>query len=113
LYQITALGSEEVADIITFPSLFMDTNKAYRQCANPSQEFFYGLVTDVSKQDKHVKVCFELIPSSPKYQQRLNDIAASVGINTNNGKDALDETGWLIKKINIRQVLTSAGIGYT
>ena len=33
------LSDTAKADILTFPSLFMDTNKGYRRCANASQQF--------------------------------------------------------------------------
>lgn len=48
----------------------------------------------------------------PMRQQRLNEIAVDIGININNGVDLLDQTNWLIKRLNIRKALTDAGIEY-
>jgi hypothetical protein len=46
------LSDAAKAEIVTFPSLFMDTNKCYSRCANASQQFFYGLVTHCHEQGK-------------------------------------------------------------
>lgn len=104
------LSDTAKADILTFPSLFMDTNKGYRRCANASQQFFYGLVTNFHEQGKCYKVFFQKLSVQPLLQSQLNENAVRLGINTNDGRDVLDETAWLIKQMDLRRALMSVGI---
>ena len=104
------LGDAAKAEIVTFPSLFMDTNKGYRRCANASQQYFYGLVTNFHEQGKCYKVFFQKLSVQPLLQSQLNENAVRLGINTNDGRDVLDETAWLIKQMDLRRALMSVGI---
>ncbi len=104
------MNDEIIAEIKTFPSLFMDTNHDYRRCANPSQMFFYGIVTNITEQRKSYKIHYQKLSIQPLFQQCLNDNSIELGLNVSNGKDILDETGWTIKKIDIRKALINAGI---
>jgi hypothetical protein len=108
-----SLSDDAKNEIMRFPSLFMDTNKDYRRCTNPLQEFYYGLVTNITEQGKNIKIHFTKMLMQPMYQQKLNEASVVLGINSGNGKDVLDETGWIIKKINLQQAFTNAGIEYT
>jgi hypothetical protein len=107
---IKKLSDEAKAEIVTFPSLFMDTNKGYRRCANASQQFFYGLVTHFHEQGNYYKVFFQKLSVQPLFQSQLNENAVRLGINTNDGRDVLDETAWLIKRLDLRRALMSVGI---
>ena len=104
------LSDAAKVEIATFPSLFMDTNKAYRRCANASQQFFYGYVTQILEQGKCYKVFFQKLSVTPLFQNQLNENAVRLGINTNDGRDVLDETAWIIKRLDLRRDLMSAGI---
>ena len=104
------LSDAAKADILTFSSLFMDTNKGYRRCAIASQQFFYGLVTHFHEQGKCYKVFFQKLSVQPLLQSQLNENAVRLGINTNDGRDVLDETAWLIKQMDLRRALMSVGI---
>lgn len=97
-------------DIMTYPSLFIDTNKCYRRCANANQQFFYGLVTNVCEQGRCYKVFYQKLSVQPLFQEQLNENAVRLGINGNDGRDVLDETAWIIKKMDLRKALMSVGI---
>jgi len=107
-----ALTTEAISEIKTYPSLFMDTNHDYRKCANPNQQFYYGIVTRIKEQIRGIKIHFQKLSVQPLSQQRLNEVAVTLGINTDNGVDVLDETGWIIKKMDLRRELTTNGIYY-
>jgi len=104
------LGTDFIEEIKTFPSLFMDINHDYRRCANPAQIFFYGIVTSIIEQKKFYRIGYQKLSYQPLLQQQLNDNAILIGLNTDNGQDTLDETGWKIKKIDIRKALINVGI---
>ena len=88
----------------------MNTNNDYKRCANPEQMFYYGIVTDIKEQCKHLKIYFRKLSLEPLLQQLLNDNSLQLGLNKNNGCDVLDETGWMIKKLDLRKALMSVGI---
>ena len=108
--QYRALSEAAKAEATLYPSLFMDTNKAYRRCAVIGQQFYYGIITHVYEQGKFYKVHFQKISVQSLLQQQLNDNAVRLGINTNNGQDSLDETGWKIIKLDLRKALMEVGI---
>ena len=97
-------------EIVSYPSLFMDTNKAYRRCVNAGQQFYYGLVTRIHEQGKCYKVFFQKLSFNPLLQSQLNENAVRLGINANDGRDVLDETAWLIKRLDLRKALMGVGI---
>jgi hypothetical protein len=102
------------ARVMTYPSLLMATNKKYRACANPLQEFYLGYITDIQPQGNLFVVMFQRqYTATPLYQDRLNAIALNLGINTNDGRDMLDKTGWTVLKRNILNDLSTYGIDYT
>jgi len=95
---------ETAEEIYTFPSLFMDRNHAYKKCRNPNQQCYFGKVTNITEQGYNYKVCFQKL-SPPLMQQRLNEIAEEIGINTGTRYDSLDETHWSIKKMNLQALM--------
>ena len=58
------LSDASKADILTFPSLFMDTNKGYRRCANASQQFFTVLSRTFMSKESAIKCFFKNYQSS-------------------------------------------------
>ncbi len=53
---------------------------------------------------------FQKLSVQPLLQSQLNENAVRLGINTNDGRDVLDETAWLIKQMDLRRALMSVGI---
>ena len=105
-----ALSDADKQTVLTFPSLFMDTNKAYRACANPGQQFYYGKVDKIYEQGKCYKVYYQKISPARLLQQDLAVHSVALGININDGRDIMDETGWRIKKLDLRKALMNTGI---
>ena len=53
---------------------------------------------------------FQKLSVQSLFQSQLNENAVRLGINTNDGRDVLDETAWLIKQMDSRRALMSVGI---
>ena len=53
---------------------------------------------------------YQKLSVQPLLQSQLNENTVQIGINTNNGRDVLDETAWLIKQIDLRRALMDVGI---
>jgi len=101
-----------------YPALFITANGAYQRPAKPNQTFYYGMVLGVTPQGKFIKVRFRRLFGKELLQAALNGIdgaaAVSIGINEkDSGVDLLDQTNWLVKKIDIRKALIDHGIDYT
>jgi len=99
-----------IQEIMTYPSLFMDTLHGDKQCANPNQEFYYGIVTNVEKKATGAKISYRRLSVQPLYQQALQDISLKIGIDVQDGQNVLDNTQWLIRKINLRKALVENDI---
>lgn len=69
-----------------------------------------GHVTHFHEQGKCYKVFFQKLSVQLLLQSQLNENAVRLGINTNDGRDVLDETAWLIKQMDLRRALMSVGI---
>lgn len=63
---------------------------------------------DIKVQDNGVKIYFRPLNFIP--QQRLNDLAFELGIRGTTAFNELNRTHWLIKRINLIEVLKDAGI---
>jgi hypothetical protein len=79
-------------------------------CVDMNRQFYYGIVTRVYEQGKCYKVHFQKLSVECLLQQQLNIYSVQLGINKDDGYDVLDETGWLIKRMNLRQALMGVGI---
>ncbi|GHV30161.1 hypothetical protein FACS1894167_10570 [Synergistales bacterium] len=95
-----------------FPSLFITANGGYKKCKDPNQSFYYGMVTSVSEQGRKIEICFRKLWGKPMSQLRLNEIAFEIGINSNDGRDVLDGTNWIIKRMDLRKTLQEHGLIY-
>ena len=111
--QYKALSETEKPNIMTFPSLFMNTNKEYRRCTDARQQFYYGIVTEIEEQSKFYKVYFKKTSGQILFQQQLNDKSVQLGINKNDGHDVLGESGWTIKQLDLRKALIEVGIYFS
>ena len=105
--QFSALGKDAVSQIKTFPSIFACENHGYGKTDDTHQAYF-GLVTDVRIQDNGIKIHFRPLSTIP--QQRLNEIAYKLAIQSASSTNELNRTHWAIKKVNLIEELKAAGI---
>ena len=105
--QFSALSEEAVSQIKTFPSLFASENHSYGKTDDAHQAYF-GLVTNVKIQDNGIKIHFRPLWSVP--QQRLNEIASKIALQSAPALNELNRTHWAIKKVNLIEELKAAGI---
>ena len=106
------LSEAERDKVYSYPTLFFDINDGYRECTNPEQQFFYGLVTRVIEQGKYYKVHYQKLSVQPLYQNDLNKKSVELGINKNNGIDIFVKSSWIIMKMDIRKALINVGIHF-
>ncbi len=105
--QFSALSSKAVLQIKTFPSLFASTNHSYGKTDDAHQAYL-GLVTNVNIQNNGIKIFFH--PLWPVPQQRLNEIASKLALQSASSFNELNRTHWAIKQINLIEELKAAGI---
>ena len=105
--QFAALSEDAILQIKTFPSLFASENHRYGKTDDTHQAYF-GLVTDVRIQDNGIKIHFRPLSTIP--QQRLNEIAYKIAIQSASSTNELNRTHWAIKKVNLIEELKAAGI---
>lgn len=105
--QFASLSENAIAQIKTFPSLFASENYFYASTSVGHQAFF-GLVTDVKIQDNGIKIYFQIL--SPVPQQKLNEMAFALALQSASSFNELNRTHWTIKKVNLLEKLTAAGI---
>ena len=105
--QFSALGKDAVSQIKTFPSIFACENHGYGKTDDTHQAYF-GLITDVRIQDNGIKIHFRPLSTIP--QQRLNEIAYKLAIQSASSTNELNRTHWAIKKVNLIEELKAAGI---
>lgn len=106
--RLSTLTPEAIKEIKTFPALFASENTNYWGKTNEQQQTIYGLVTDIKVQDNGIKVYFQ--PFTYIEQQTINDLALELGIGNHTAITELNRTHWTIKKINLIEALTDAGI---
>ncbi len=103
------LTLEAIAQIKTFPSLFMNENTEYGGRTSPEQEAYYGFVTDLRVQDNGIiKVRFRC--DAKIKQQQLNDIFRMLDIHEGPGIMELNHTHWAIKNVDLIEELTEADL---
>jgi hypothetical protein len=103
-------------DVKNFPALFITANHGRRfgRSDDLNQMFYYGKIFNVTAQGKkQIKIDYRKLYNKPMPQQRLNEIAVKIGINTVPGVDLLSQTNWLVKTLDIRKVLIDNGICYS
>ena len=101
------LTPEAIAQIKTFPSLFMNENTQYGGRTSPEQEAYYGFVTDLRVQENGIiKVRFRC--DAKMNQQQINDIVRMLDIHEGSGIMELNHTHWTIKNVDLIEELTDA-----
>lgn len=103
------LTPEAIAQIKTFPSLFMHENTNYGGQTSSDQEAYYGFVTGLRIQKNGViKVYFRC--EAKVNQQQINDIARLLDIYEGSGVMELNHTHWAIKNVDLIEELNEAGL---
>jgi hypothetical protein len=105
--EFSSLSEGAIARIKTFPSLFANENFNFAE-AGDDQYAFFGIVTNVRVQDNGIKVYYQLYSAIP--QQRLNEIQDKLALEYATSFNELNRTHWSIKRINLIEELTEAGI---
>jgi hypothetical protein len=106
--RLSALTPDAIKEIKTFPALFASENTDYWGKTDTQQQTIYGLVTDIKVQDNGIKIYFQ--PFTNINQQTINNIAFELGIGNRTAITELNRTHWTIKRINLIEALTDAGI---
>ena len=106
--RLSALTSDAIKEIKTFPALFASENTNYWGKTDTQQQTIYGLVTDIKLQGNGIKIYFQ--PFTYIDQQTINNIAFELGIGNRTAITELNRTHWTIKRINLIEALTDAGI---
>jgi len=106
--QFSALSTDAITQIRTFPSLFTSENHLYGKTDDDHMAFF-GLVIDVKIQDNGIKVYFHKLSAIP--QQRLNELAFELALGKASSFNELNRTHWAIKRVNLIEELRKVGIG--
>lgn len=105
--KLANLTPESIAQIKTFPSLFMNENTQYGGRTSPIQEAYYGFVTDLRVQENgFIKIRFRC--EAKINQQQINDIVHMLDIHAGSGIMELNHTHWTIKNVNLIEELTEA-----
>lgn len=105
--RFSGLSPEAIEDIKTFPSIFANENTAYSGKTDPEQLCYYGFVKEIKVQDNGIKIYFT--PTCQIRQQKIMDLWQELDF-SRVGVTTLNRTHWIIKQINLDEVLEDAGI---
>lgn len=105
---LSTLTPEAIEEIKSYPALFASENTGYYGETDKDQQTIYGIITDIKIQDNGVKIRFN--PFTYINQQTINNIAFDLGIRNNTAITELNRTHWTIKRIDLIEALTDAGI---
>lgn len=101
------LENEVLDELCSFPAIFANENRRYAD-TDEDQIAYFGYVRDIRPYETGVEIHPFLMYKFP--QQRLNEVAYQLAIAGNGHLNELNRTHWALKRINITQVLASAGI---
>ena len=102
-----ALTPEAISVIKTFPAIIATENRQYGK-TDSDHKAVYGIITDIKIQDNGIKVYYQVLNWIP--QQKLNELAQQLGIDSSSNFNELNRMHWAIKKINMVEVLREAGL---
>ena len=106
--RLAALTPEAIEEIKTFPALFASENTGYWGKTDPEQQTIYGLVREIRTQDNGIMIYYKDLNFIP--QQKINELSFELGMGRPRAITSLNTTRWTIKKINLIEALTDAGI---
>ncbi|WP_409226877.1 hypothetical protein [Gudongella sp. SC589] len=106
--RLSSLTPEAIEEIKTFPSLFASENTDHWGRTDPEQEAIYGIVRDIRVQDNGIMIYYKELNYIP--QHKINEISFNLGMGHPRALVPLNTTQWTIKKINLIEALTDAGI---
>ena len=101
------LDETAIEELKKFPAIFASENEMYGK-TTAEQLAIYGLIRDIKVQDNGIKVSF--YPLTYISQQRLNELCFELGISKASGYNEFNRTHWALKRINLIEALTDAGI---
>lgn len=106
--KFSTLTPEAIEEIKSYPALFANENTDYWGKTDQDQQTIYGIIIDIKVQDNGIKIRYQ--PLNYIYQQTINNIAFDLGIRNNTAITELNRTRWTIKRIDLIEALTDAGI---
>lgn len=106
--RLAALTPKAIEEIKTFPALFASENTDYWGKTDTEQQTIYGLVREIRTQDNGIMIYYKELNFIP--QQKINEISFELGMGHPRAITPLNTTRWTIKKINLIEALTDAGI---
>lgn len=106
--RFSTLTPEAIEEIKSYPALFAGENTDYWGETDKDQYAIYGLITDIKVQDNGIKIRFH--PFTYIDQQTINHLAFELGIGNSTAITELNRTRWTIKRIDLIEALTDAGI---
>ena len=101
------LDDAAIEELKKFPAIFASENEMYGR-TTAEHRAIYGLIRDIKVQDNGIKVSFYPLSYIP--QQRLNELCFELGISKASGYNEFNRTHWALKRINLIEALTDAGI---
>ena len=101
------LDATAIEELKKFPAIFASENEMYGR-TTAEHRAIYGLIRDIKVQDNGIKISFYSLSYIP--QQRLNELCFELGINKASGYNEFNRTHWALKRINLIEALTDAGI---
>lgn len=104
--QYACLTPEAIEGIKTFPSLFASKNHQHGR-TDDTHLAYLGVVTDIVIQESNIKVSFQCFCSIP--QQRLNELASELEIQSAPFRNEFDHAHWAIKRVDMVDKLRLAG----
>lgn len=104
--QYACLTPEAIDKIRTFPALFASKNHQ-QGWTDDAHLAYIGVVTDIVIQESNIKVSFQCFCSIP--QQKLNELASELEIQSAPFRNEFDHAHWAIKKVDIVGKLRAVG----
>lgn len=95
------LDTASISKIKLLPTLFAYESQLHE---HPEQEAYYGFITDIKMRENGINIYFEKLLTVS--QRRLHDIAINLAIKNLE----FNRTHWTIKKVNLLEELTVAGL---
>ena len=101
------LTDEDIEQIKTFPSIIASENHYYGRTDDDHQAFF-GRITDIGFEDNGIRLYLQTIYQIP--QQRLNGMQRELALSYSSSFNEFNRSHWSIKRVNLLDVLTAAGL---
>ena len=100
------LEERDIDQLKSYPALILHENTQFRGKTDPAQQAMYATITDIKVQDNGVMIYYRM--TSCINQVSINEIAKDLGLQYESAQTELNRTHWVVKKINLSEVLYDA-----